>query len=163
MIKKTCVFGLLLIGGLVTIAPAPVPVARWPEAKANWREGIDLVKMFMKPRPNGFLDEFGTPMMVPKFFVDPSCKNVIREMLNYKAPEAKKIKSNLNESAKNSAAEKQDDHTLDAIRYGLVHIYKLGAIYSLADVMVRSDGPVESVRSDLAFAEGRLTMLMEEF
>jgi Cellulase (glycosyl hydrolase family 5) len=35
MIKKPCVFGLLLIGGLVTIAPVPVPVARWSEAKAN--------------------------------------------------------------------------------------------------------------------------------
>jgi hypothetical protein len=35
MIKKPCVFGLLLIGGLVTIAPAPVPVARWSEATAN--------------------------------------------------------------------------------------------------------------------------------
>ena len=35
MINKTCVFGLLLICGLVTIAPAPVPVARWSEAKAN--------------------------------------------------------------------------------------------------------------------------------
>jgi hypothetical protein len=37
MMKKICVYGLLLIGGLLTIAPRPMaaPMARWSEAKAN--------------------------------------------------------------------------------------------------------------------------------
>lgn len=145
-----------------TVSQKLVGCISMPEAKENWREGIDLVKSFMKPRPNGLLDEFETPMMVPKLFVDPSCTNFIREAINYKAPD--KVKSNLRESAKNSAAEKQDDHLLDAIRYGLVHIYKLGAIYSLADVMMMNQAaaPVGERLAD-RFDEGRLTMLMEEF
>jgi len=28
----------------------------------------------------------------------------------------------------------QDDHAMDALRYALVHIYKLGATYHLSDV-----------------------------
>ena len=45
-------------------------------------------------------------------------------------------RSNLRESSSTSAAVKLDDHCVDAIRYGLVHIYKLGATYSLRDILV---------------------------
>lgn len=107
------------------------------EAKANWREGVDLVKKFLRTYDTGRqLDEFGTPELQPKLFVDPSCTNVIREFNNYKAPDNNK--SNLRESGSTSAALKVDDHCMDALRYGLMHIYKLGATYSLRDVLVSS-------------------------
>ena len=74
-------------------------------------------------------DEYGTPAEpVPALFVDPSCTNLIKEFNNYKAPENTKGLNVL------EAGVKQDDHALDALRYGLMHIFKLGAIYSLADV-----------------------------
>jgi len=106
-----------------------------PRAKENWREGIDVMKMFLRSHPTGRdLDEFGTPEIVPKFFIDPSCVNTIREMGGYRAEDNNR--SNLRESSSTSAAVKLDDHCVDAIRYGLVHIYKLGATYSLRDILV---------------------------
>lgn len=106
-----------------------------PASKENWREGIDCVKLFLRSHPTGReLDEFGTPEIVPKFYVDPSCVNVIREFNGYRAVDNNK--SNVRESSTSSAAVKEDDHCMDAIRYGLVHIYKLGATYSLRDVLV---------------------------
>jgi hypothetical protein len=100
-----------------------------PRAKENWREGINLVRSFMKPIQTGLLDEYGTPLTRPRFHVDISrCPNTIREFNNYRSPEAVKGK-NVQEIGL-----RQDDHTLDAIRYGLVHIFLLGATYHLSDV-----------------------------
>ena len=97
-----------------------------PLAKQNWREGIDLVKTWMKPRDTGLtIDEYGTPYMKPKFFVDPTCTNTIREHAAYRAPE--EVKSNAREAGPQSAAQKLDDHTCDAIRYGMMHVFKLSA------------------------------------
>ena len=108
------------------------------EAKSNWRQGVDLVKKFLKTYDTGReVDEFGTPELRPKLFVDPQCTNVIREFNNYKAPDSNK--SNLRESGSTSAALKVDDHCMDALRYGLMHIFVLGATYSLKDVMVQSN------------------------
>jgi len=109
------------------------PCLAIPDCKTNWRAGIDLVKRFVKVRSTGRdLDEFGTPEVAPKLFVDPSCVNTIREFNLYKAPEG--IKSTVRESSTTSAAVKQDDHILDALRYALVMIYDLGATASLAEV-----------------------------
>lgn len=106
-----------------------------PEAKENWREGIDLVKTFLKPRdvisPDGSLvvvDEYGTPKQEPWLFIDPSCTDVIREFNNYRAPD---VKSDINTR---EAAKKHDDHALDAIRYGLMHLFRLGCRHKLSDV-----------------------------
>jgi len=108
-----------------------------PAAKENWREGIDLVKAFLRVHPTGIeLDEYGTPHMAPKCFVDPSCINTVRQFQGYRALDTDR--SNLRESSTNSAAVKLDDDCLDAFRYGVVHIYKLGATYGLADVLVGS-------------------------
>lgn len=111
-----------------------------PEAKKNWREGIDLVKSFLKPRdsfsPSGQLivtDEYGTPQQEPWLYIDPRCHNVIREFNNYRAPEARS-EINIRESAK-----KHDDHALDALRYGLMHLFSLGCRSHLSDVYSATD------------------------
>ena len=99
------------------------------EAKRSITEGLELMKTFMMRDPDTTIDDYGTPAeAVPAYFVDPRCTNTIREHNNYKAPESTK---GLNVA---EAGLKQDDHTIDAIRYGLMHVFKLGAIYSLADV-----------------------------
>jgi hypothetical protein len=104
-----------------------VPCIADPDAKSNWREGIDLVRSFME-RENGE-DEFGGPTYAPAFHVDFSCVNTIREFNNYKAPDSVAGK-NVQEIGL-----RQDDHTLDALRYGLVHIFKLGATHHLSEVI----------------------------
>jgi hypothetical protein len=125
------------------------------EAKANWREGIDLIKKFLRTYDTGRqLDEFGTPELKPKLFVDPSCVNLIREFNNYKANDSNR--SNLRESSTTSAAIKEDDHCLDALRYGLMHIYKLGATYSLRDALVGGgvqQALIDQGRGDTYFRE----------
>jgi len=62
--------------------------------------------------------------------VDPRCPNTIREFNNYKSPDLGKSDRNPREEAK-----KNDDHAMDAIRYGLVHIFTLGARTRLSDVI----------------------------
>jgi hypothetical protein len=125
----------------ITLSENLVPTYTEPDAKKNWREGIDMVKSFLKLHdvydPSGGLvvtDEHGTPKQSPRLFIDHSCKNLIREFNNYRAPDTRP-ETNVREKAK-----AHDDHALDALRYGLMHIYKLGCnsrlsdIYTLADV-----------------------------
>lgn len=115
-----------------------------PEAKANWRQGIDLVKKFLALRdvysPGGILevvDEFGTPKQEPWLTIDPSCSNTIREFNNYRAAEARP------EVNPREAAKRHDDHALDAVRYGLMHIFELGCTSHLTDIY--SPGVLEDV------------------
>jgi hypothetical protein len=108
------------------------PCMAEPEAKENWREGVEMVKMFLKLYKSGE-DEYGTPIEVPKFFIDWNCPNMIREFNNYKAKEPTRNSRNKNDGQ--DAPQKADDHTLDAIRYGLMHLYKLGAKHHLTEVM----------------------------
>lgn len=110
-----------------TVSTQFIPTIAMPEAKENWREGIDLVRSFMM-REEGE-DEFGGPIYEPALFVDYSCTDIIHEFNNYKSPPSVKGR-NVQEIGL-----KQEDHALDALRYGLVHIFKLGATYHLADVM----------------------------
>lgn len=111
----------------------PAPCMSLPEAKENWREGVQLVKTFLKTIETGVLDEFGTPYSKPRFFVDHSCTNVIREFNNYRSIETRGDKNS------REAAQAFDDHALDAIRYGLMHLYKLGAGSHLSDVLVSTE------------------------
>ena len=108
------------------------PTVANPLAKVNWRDGIDLMRSFMER--DGGEDEFGGTLdEIPAYFVDPSCEQTIREHNNYKAPQ--------NSSGKNvtEMGIKMDDHAIDAIRYALVTIYRLGAGYSLQDVSTESE------------------------
>jgi hypothetical protein len=102
-----------------------------PEVKSlPWREGIDLMGTFMRPRATGSdLDEYGTPETRPAFLVDFSCPNTIGEFNNYRSQEAVKGK-NVPEMG-----QKIKDHAIDAIRYGILHLFVLGAGSSLSDVM----------------------------
>jgi hypothetical protein len=100
-----------------------------PEAKENWRQGVDLIKKFLRMRDTGETDEHGGPLYSPGLYVDYSCLNTIREFNNYRAPAATGER-NLRE-----AAQAYDDHALDALRYGLVHLFELGAKYHLSDTM----------------------------
>jgi len=109
-----------------------------PEAKSNWREGIDTVKRFLKLRYVGDADEHGTPLQAPMLFIDPSCRNLIREFSNYKAvPTDRGQKPN--EAGARGAAQRQDDHALDALRYGLMHVFELGVNHHLVELYSRSD------------------------
>lgn len=115
-----------------TVSTKLIPTYAMPEAKTNWRDGIDLVRSFLM-REEGE-DEFGGPIYKPAFFVDYSCTNIIKEFNNYRSPNAIKGK-NVQEIGL-----KQDDHALDAIRYGLVHVYRLGCTHHLTDVMEMNPG-----------------------
>lgn len=110
-----------------TVSLNLAPCVADPRAKENWRAGIDLVRSFLE-REDGE-DEFGGPIYKPALHVDFSCLPLISEFNNYKAPQSVKGK-NVQE-----IGVRQDDHALDALRYGLMHIFKLGATYHLTDVM----------------------------
>lgn len=94
------------------------PCVADPKSKDNWRDGINLVKSFLKFRGDS-----------PGLFLDPSCRNGIREFNNYKAQEGGR------ERDPRELAKKCDDHFLDALRYGMMHVFKLGARTRLSDVL----------------------------
>lgn len=100
--------------------------------KAAWRVGVELVKSFLQMQQVGVADEYGTPIEEPWLFVDNSCVNTIREFNNYRdaGAIAGKTERNMREEA-----QKYDDHALDAIRYGLMHIFKLGVNMRLASII----------------------------
>lgn len=103
-----------------------------PDSKLGqhkWREGVDLVKSFLKSYQVGEADEYGTPLEAPKLTVDPSCKDLIREFSNYRAKEGAAGRD------PQDVAPGVDDHGLDALRYGLMHIYKLGATRHLYEAL----------------------------
>jgi len=100
-----------------------------PKSKDDWREGIDLVTGFLKVREVSS-DEFGTPQYEPWLYVDHSCRNLIREFNNYRADTNRTSKPR---NAK-ELGYKNDDHGLDALRYGLMHIFKLGVTMRLSDI-----------------------------
>lgn len=107
-----------------------------PECKRNWRESVDLMKGFMESkRYVGEVDEFGTPEYKPGFFVDPSCKNAIAELNEYRT------KDNPSGSAKVPQISRTvSDHLVDAARYALMHLYKLGAQHHLSDIYAPGSG-----------------------
>lgn len=105
------------------------PCIASPDAKTNWRQGVELVKTFLRSYQIGEADEYGTPLEAPKLFVDHNCINLIREFQTYKsAPGTRGL------NAKETAT-KTDDHALDALRYGLMHLFVLGATSRLGDTV----------------------------
>lgn len=103
--------------------------------ESGWREGVELVKAFLQMRQVGLLDQYGTPLEVPGLLVDHSCANTIREFNNYRAPDSTgKSDRNVREDAR-----QWDNHALDAIRYALMHIFKLGATHRLSEIYSRDD------------------------
>lgn len=116
---------------VLTVCEKFAPCIAEPKSKDNWREGIDLVKSFLRTQVVGEADEYGTPLEEPWLMVDNSCFDIIREFNNYRTAESSGNKPrNPREDA-----QKYDDHALDALRYGLMHIFKLGATARLSDVL----------------------------
>lgn len=124
-----------------TVSRKLVPCIAMPEAKANytWREGVDLIRSFMKPVPGlhglEVVDEYGTPAPDrPRLIVDHSCLPVIHEFNNYRS------KAPVKGQNVPEFGQKMEDHCIDAIRYALVHIYKLGCTSRLSDVVPTGRG-----------------------
>lgn len=115
---------------VLTVNTKLCPCIALPEAKENWRAGIELHKRFLKPYPTGAMDDYGEPVTKPKLFVDRNCINTIKEYQNYKMK--KPSTSGLDPR---EGPEKKSDHAMDAIRYGLMHLFELGAKYHLEDVI----------------------------
>lgn len=96
--------------------------------ESGWREGIELVKGLLKLQEVD-QDEYGTPIEQPWLVVDHSCANLIREFNNYRIDDPVRGRD------PKERTYRKDDHALDALRYGLMHVIKLGATMSLSDVM----------------------------
>jgi hypothetical protein len=125
--------------GIMYLCEHFAPTVGMPEAKENWREGVDLVKTFLKVRDTGVeVDEFGTPAdQEPWLLVDPRCTYTIGEFNGYRAPD--EVKATTKESTQAKAINpKQKDNSMDAIRYGLVHCFLLGCRQHLADAQLGS-------------------------
>jgi hypothetical protein len=141
-----------------------VPCIADPKVKSDytWREGIDLMRVFMKPIPQStnpydpnssllVVDEYGTPAPdKPRFIVDHSCRHFIHEANNYKSKEPIKGQ-NVPEWGV-----KMQDHAMDAVRYALVYIFKMGATSSLSDIY--GEGQWRPVSDTPAHALGELTL-----
>lgn len=94
------------------------PTVGDPAAKVNWRQGIGVVKRFLLPRDAKAAE--GTPGNEPSLFIDNGCEHTIREHTNYRgAPSTKDLDPR-------EQAKKSSDHTCDALRYGLMHVFTLG-------------------------------------
>ena len=97
-------------------------------------------------------DEYGTPLEEPSLFVDHSCVNTIREFNNYRAPSSVgRVLRNPREDA-----QKYDDHALDAIRYALMHIYKLGCTRRLGEVYTPHEFEGDVVNNDFGVTDSGL-------
>jgi hypothetical protein len=116
-----------------TVSRYLAPCIAQPEAKTNWRQGIDLMRRFMRLRESGLTDMYGTPIYSTGFLVDYSCKDLIKEFNNYKA------KGNWTGGNVPEMGQKIQDHAIDALRYGLVHVFELGVQHHLAEVYTPAD------------------------
>lgn len=118
--------------------------------QSGWREGVELVGSFLKVRePSDFVDltdmtsrldlEYAASLREPCLWVDPNCSNLIKEFNNYRAP------STRNEVNVREAAQKYDDHALDALRYGMMHVFKLGVQTHLSEIYSDRDFTEENL------------------
>jgi len=116
-----------------------------PDSKM-WLPGIRLMNQALKQHEVG-KDEYDRPIMQPRYFVDPSCENHISEMLGYRA--RKGVSPNEFKGA--SVVERNvPDHTIDAIRYGLMHLWEVGVQHHLDEVyaIANPGTPRESIVVD---------------
>lgn len=115
---------------VATVSQLFAPCVAEDDAK-DWRAGVELMKRFMKEYHDGIsYDEHERAILRPKYYVDHSCPEHIRELQSYRRKETE-----FNTTDLASSVVKKDDHTIDAMRYALMNLFKLGANASLADVM----------------------------
>lgn len=111
---------------------------------SGWREGINLVSSFLKIRePSDFLDmtdmvslldlEYADSLRRPGLTVDPSCVDLISEFNSYRSPPT------VDGRTIREGAMPYPDHALDALRYGLMHIFKLYIRNHLSELYSQED------------------------
>jgi hypothetical protein len=111
------------------------PCIGLPEAKVNWGEGINMVKNKIRSYPVGEKDEYGTPSYEPWLYVDFDCPNTIKEFNTYRYRES--TTTDPVDNNKSGSAIRKNNHAMDAIRYGIVHIFKYGAGTNLTDLILQ--------------------------
>jgi hypothetical protein len=119
-----------------TVSRYLAPCIADPMAKDNWRQGIDLIRKFMRLREvHAGYDEYGGELTAqePGLIVDHSCTDLIKEMNNYKS-KGPWTTGNVPEMG-----QKIQDHAIDALRYGLMHVFELGVQHHLSEVYSLSD------------------------
>ena len=96
------------------------------EAKKNWRQGVEVVKRFLSSRESGDREDDSLPSV--GLYVDSACEETIKEFMIYQMAST---------NSKNDPVErptKKNDHAMDALRYGLMHLFELGAVHHLDEV-----------------------------
>jgi phage terminase large subunit len=114
-----------------TMSRLVCPTYSDPEAKKDWLTGIKKVKDFLAVQ----LNDLG--QQETHLYVDRVCENTIFEFQNYRT---KQISLKADENKKEEP-KKKNDHSMDAMRYGIMHLFELGARYHLADVMSFNNRP----------------------
>ena len=90
------------------------------EAKDDWKQGVFNVKRFLKERKDGRVG----------MYVSPYCPMTIEEFENYKS-----ASENRYGVIQKEKGIKKDDHCMDAIRYGINHLFFLGVQDSIGEVL----------------------------
>jgi hypothetical protein len=123
-----------------------VPVWAPTEIKSDytWLDGIMLMRQFMSADREISVDEYGTPEYEPSFFVDPRCREVIKEFSNYRS------KAPIKGANVPELGQKMQDHTIDALRYALLCIFKIGTAGALTDDLVGTGSVPELSRAAVA-------------
>jgi hypothetical protein len=130
-----------------------------PDSKL-WLSGVRLMKGKLKLTHDGIaFDENLMPIMRPSYFIDPSCENHIEEMLAYRV----KRGAVANEFKGVGVVDpKSSDHTLDAMRYGLMHLFSVGVQHHLEEVRptwaktMREQASISSPQKELALTANGL-------
>jgi hypothetical protein len=102
----------------------------------TWRDGIDNMAAFLR-KVQVHEDQWGAPIEAPRYHVAWQCKNHIKEMNNYRSKEPVKGQ-NVPE-----LGNKVEDHTIDAVRYALLCLFKMGAHNNHLTANMVDNGPVE--------------------
>jgi hypothetical protein len=109
----------------------------------TWRDGIDLMSSFMRP-VEVLKDKWGAPIEMPRYLVSYDCVDHIRELNNYRSKEPVKGQ-NVPE-----LGNKVEDHTIDAMRYALLCLFKMGARGQHLTSGMVSSAPVETTPQQVA-------------
>lgn len=138
---------------VLTVNQMLAPCIALPEAKQNWRQGIEAVKKFLKKYPTGQEDEYGVPIGKPKLFVSRDCTKTIWEFNNYRMKQPSRSGLDPQEGP-----EKKNDHAMDAIRYGIMHHFTLGADSHLIETMTQEDLRDATLRANIPNPDGDLSL-----
>lgn len=125
-----------------------------PDSKL-WLPGIRQMKSFLKLSHDGIsYDENAVPIMRPRYHVDPSCEEHIGELLGYKT----KPGASANEfKGVGVVANGVADHSIDAMRYALMHLFSVGVQHHLDEVYPQWAKNSQRERIDVQMpAEGRI-------